>query len=193
MSNASIGWFAPEVGDLEQSRVAAVLASNYINDGQVTREFERRVADLVGVEHCVAVTSGTVAIALALIALGVGPGDEVLVPDLTFIATANAVRLAGATAKLVDVEPRRFGIDPDKARAAIGPRTRAIVPVDVNGRGADYDALLPLAAGAGLHIVCDAAEGLGSKYRGRALGSFGDAACFSFLRTKPCHPAKAGW
>lgn len=192
MSEVSIRWFAPEVGDLEQSRVAAVLASNYINDGEVSREFERRIADLVGVKHCVAVTSGTAAIALALIALGIGYGDEVLVPDLTFIATANAVRLTGATVKLVDIEPRRFGIDPDQVRAAIGPRTRAIVPVDVNGRGVDYDVLLPLATETGLVVVCDAAEGLGSKYRGRALGTFGDAACFSFSANKTVSSGQGG-
>ena len=103
-----------------------------------TREFERRIAAFVRTKHAVAVTSGTVAIALSLMAAGIGPGDEVLVPDLTFIATANAVRLAGADVMLVDVEPVRFAVDPGAVEAAIAPRTRAIVTVDVNGRGADY-------------------------------------------------------
>ena len=192
MTAISVPWFAPEVGDLEQARVAEVIASNYINDGRVTREFERRVATRIGVKHCVGVTSGTAAISLALIAVGVEPGDEVLVPDLTFIATANAARMIGADVKLIDAEPRRFTIDVEKAAAAIGPRTRAIVPVDVNGRGADYDALEALAREKNLKIVCDAAEGLGSKYRGRNLGTFGDAACFSFPANKTVTSGQGG-
>src|SRR3954468_20872882 len=139
-----IPWFQPQLDEREHARVAAVLATNYINDGAVTREFEKRLADRIGVTYCVAVTSGTPAIALALMGLGIGPGDEVIVPDLTFAATANAVRLADADVRLVDVEPVRFTLDVAKVRSAIGPRTRAIVPVDVNGRGADYDALAAL-------------------------------------------------
>lgn len=125
-------------------------------------------------------------------AVGVGPGDEVIVPDLTFVATANAVRLTGADVKLVDVEPRRFTLDVAKTKSAIGPRTRAIVPVDVNGRGADYDALLPLAAQHGLKVICDAAEGLGSKFRGKFLGTFGDAAAFSFSANKTVSSGQGG-
>jgi perosamine synthetase len=192
MSEIIIPWFGPELGTPERDRVAAVIASNYINDGSVTREFEQHIAELVGCRYCVAVTSGTVAISLALLALGIGPGDEVLVPDLTFVATANAARMIGAKVKLVDVEPRRFTIDVDKAAAAIGPDTRAIIPVDVNGRGADYDALCALGEARHLRIVCDAAEGLGSKYRGRAIGSFGDAACFSFSASKTVTSGQGG-
>src|SRR4051812_25189926 len=106
MKTISIPWFTPEFdGALEQERVCAVLASSYVNDGAVSREFERRIAELIGVKHCVAVTSGTAAISLALLATGVEPGDEVLIPDLTFVATANAARMIGAEVKLVDVEP----------------------------------------------------------------------------------------
>ena len=162
MKTISIPWFTPEFGGaVEQERLCAVLASNYVNDGAVAREFEQRIAELIGVKHCVAVTSGTAAISLALLAIGIEPGDEVLVPDLTFVATANAARMIGAEIKLVDVEPRRFAIDVDKAARAVGPRTRAIVPVDVNGRGADYNALQSLAQEKGLKIVCDSAEALG--------------------------------
>jgi perosamine synthetase len=192
MSGISIPWFGPELGSSEQERVAAVIASNYINDGAVTREFERCVAERIGSRYCVAVTSGTAAISLALLALEIGPGDEVLVPDLTFVATANAARMIGADVKLTDIEPRRFTIDVEKAAQAIGPRTRAIIPVDVNGRGADYDALDTLAQENGLKIVCDAAESLGSKYRGRALGTFGDAACFSFSANKTITSGQGG-
>jgi perosamine synthetase len=188
----SISWFAPEVGVREKELVLEVLDSNYLNDGEVTRRFEAGVAELIGVEHCVAVTSGTAAITLALMAIGVGPGDEVIIPDLTFIATANAVRLAGAEARLVDIEPNRFTIDINRVRAAINDRTRAIVPVDVNGRGADYDALEQIARGKSLHLISDSAEGLGSKWKNRYLGTFGDAGCFSFSANKTVTTGQGG-
>ena len=190
--NAPIPWFSVETGPEETARVNAVIASNYINDGNVTREFERRCAEVLGVKHCVGVTSGTVGIALALMAVGIGPGDEVIVPDLTFIATANAVSLTGASVKLVDVEPRRFALDIAKAEAAIGPRTRAIVPVDVNGRGADYTALAALCAKRGLELICDAAEAFGSRFQGKPLGSFGRAAAFSFSANKTVTTGQGG-
>lgn len=187
-----IKWFGPQFGQSEQAAVAAVLASNYINDGQVTREFEARVAERLNVRHCVGVTSGTAAISLSLIGLGIGPGDEVLVPDLTFIATANAARLAGADVKLIDVEPHRFAIDVEKAEAAIGPRTKAIVSVDVNGRGADYASLERLCAKHGLKLVCDAAEAFVSRYHDRYLGTMGDAGCFSFSANKTISSGQGG-
>lgn len=196
MSNSDqtrpIAWFGPHLTGRELERLRDVLEREYVNDGPLAREFERRVAALVGTRHAVAVTSGTAAISLALMAAGIGPGDEVLVPDLTFAATANAVRLAGADVKLVDVEPVRFGIDPDAVGAAIGPRTRAMVTVDVNGRGADYGRLEPLCRDKGLVLVCDAAEGLGSRHAGRLLGSFGNAGCFSFSANKTITAGQGG-
>ncbi len=192
-SNAKpIAWYGPHLTNRELDRLRDVLDRQYINDGPLARQFERRIADIVGTRHAVAVTSGTAAISLALMAAGVGPGDEVLVPDLTFAATANAVRLAGADVKLVDVEPVRFGIDPDAAKAAISPRTRAIVTVDVNGRGADYARLEPICRDAGIALICDAAEALGSRYAGRMLGSFGLAGCFSFSANKTITAGQGG-
>jgi perosamine synthetase len=188
----SISWFSPEAGIREKQLVLEVLDSNYLNDGLVTRRFESAVADFIGVKHAVAVTSGTAAIALALMGLGIGPGDEVIVPDLTFIATANAARLAGASVRLVDVETARFSIDCDAVRRVLGSRTRAIVPVDVNGRGADYAALEQLAREKGLHLVSDSAEGLGSKWKQRFLGTFGDAGCFSFSANKTVTTGQGG-
>jgi perosamine synthetase len=187
-----IKWFGPQLGEREHAAVAAVIASNYINDGHVTREFEKRIAERIGTKHCIAVTSGTAAISLAVIGLGIGRGDEVLVPNLTFVATANGVRMAGADVKLIDVEPQRFTIDVDKAAAAIGPRTKAIIPVDVNGRGADYDALERLCVEHSLKLVCDAAEALGSRYYDRHLGSIGDAGCFSFSANKTVTSGQGG-
>jgi perosamine synthetase len=188
----TIPWFLPEVGQRDQEMVLDVLKSNYINDGEVTRLFESRIAEFLGVKHCVAVTSGTAAIALSLMGLGIGAGDEVIVPDLTFIATANAAKLAGADVKLVDVEPRRFTLDTEKVVAVINKRTRAIVPVDVNGRGADYPTLERIASDRGLFIVSDSAEALGSKWKGNFLGTFGSAGCFSFSANKTVTTGQGG-
>ena len=191
-SAAPIAWFGPHLSGRELELVRGVLEREYVNDGPLTREFERKVAAFVGTRHAVAVTSGTAAIALALMAAGIGPGDEVLVPDLTFIATANAVRLAGADVKLVDVEPVRFAVDPDAVLAAIGSRTRALVTVDVNGRGADYTRLEAICRERDLVLICDAAEGLGSRFVGRMLGSFGVAGCFSFSANKTITAGQGG-
>ena len=173
--------------------MADVLDRNFLNDGPLTREFERQVAEsCTSVPYAVAVTSGTAAIALALMAKGVGPGDEVIVPDLTFVATANAVRLAGATVVLADVELDRFALSPQSVAERITPRTRAVVPVDVNGRGADYRWLEPFCRQHGLALICDAAEAFGSAFDGRPLGSFGDAACFSFSPNKTVTTGQGG-
>lgn len=184
IKKTAIPWFYPETGEYEKELVLDVLKSNYLNDGEVTRLFETKMAELLGVKYCVAVTSGTVALALALMGMGIGPGDEVIVPDFTFIATANAARLTGAMVKLVDIEPDRFTIDIEKVISAIGSRTRAIIPVDVNGRGPDYSSLESLAKKKGLIIISDSTEGLGSKWKGSYLGTFGDAGCFSFSPNK---------
>ena len=191
-SNRPIAWFGPHLTGRELERLRDVLDRQYVNDGPLAREFERRIAAFVRTKHAVAVTSGTAAIALSLMAVGIGPGDEVLVPDLTFIATANAVRLAGADVKLVEVEPVRFAVDPGAVEAAIGPRTRALVTVDVNGRGADYTRLEPLCRKAGIVLICDAAEALGSRFAGRMLGSFGLAGCFSFSANKTITAGQGG-
>jgi perosamine synthetase len=187
-----IAWFRPEMTGGEIARLAGVLDRNFLNDGPLTRELEERVAARVGTRHAVAVTSGTAAISLALMAKGIGPGDEVIVPDLTFIATANAVRMAGATATLADVEPVRFTLSIDAVEQALTERTRAIVTVDVNGRGADYRTLEPFCRKRGLVLVCDSAEALGSNYAGRPLGGFGDAGCFSFSANKTVTSGQGG-
>jgi perosamine synthetase len=164
--------------------VTEVLLSQYPNDGAVTDEFGSRIAGLCEVSHGIAVSSGTAALVCALAACGVGDGDDVLVPDLTFVATANAVRAVGARPLLVDVSTEHFGMDPDAALAALTSRTKAIVPVHVNGRGGAIVDLVDLARERGLAVIEDAAEALGSRHAGRALGSFGEAACFSFAASK---------
>jgi len=169
-----------------------VLESRYLNEGEVTTRFERTLADFLGVRHCVAVTSGTAALTLALMALGIGRGDEVIVPDFTFIATANAVRLAGADVKLVDIEPGRFTLDAERVLRSVGRRTKAILSVDVNGRAASYAELEAIAAEKELFLVCDAAEALGSRSSDRYLGTYGNAGCFSFSANKTITTGQGG-
>lgn len=172
--------------------IQQVLESQYINEGNVTERFELAIGNRVGAKHAVATTSGTAAIFLSLAALGVGTGDEVLVPDVTFIATANAVRLAGATPVLVDIDARTLTLSLDAAAAAITPRSKAIVPVHVSGRAADMRAIMKFAADHRLVVVEDAAEALQSRHRGRCLGTFGHAGCFSFSPNKTITTGQGG-
>lgn len=169
-----------------------VLQSNYLNDGAVTARFEQRMAALLGATHAVATTSGTTAIFLALAGVGVGAGDEVLVPDVTFIATCNAVKLAGATPVLVDIDAKTLTIDPVQVERRITPRTKAIVPVHVSGRCADMDALIAIGARHGVEVIEDAAEGLLSSRRGRRLGTLGIAGCLSFSPNKTMTTGQGG-
>ncbi len=180
----SLKWWHPVLGEREREMVLKAIDCNFPNDGEFTQEFERRIALMAGAKYAVGVTSGTSALFLALLASGVRRDDEVLVPDLTFIATANAVRMVGARAVLVDVRRDDFGMDPERAAAAITPRTTAILPVHVNGRKASIEALVELARRHGLAVIEDAAEGFGSHPGGRALGTFGQSGCFSFAPSK---------
>jgi perosamine synthetase len=188
----TLDFWIPQFGAEEKALVAAVIDSGFLNDGQVTTQFEMRVAELLGCKHVVATTSGTIAIFLALAGVGVGPGDEVIVPDVTFIATANAVTLAGAKPVLVDVDPLRLTLDPQCVERAITLRTKAIVPVHVSGRAADLGALIDIAAHHGLAVIEDAAEGFLSKYNGRCLGTFGIAGCFSLSPNKTITTGQGG-
>jgi len=187
-----IPWWRPEMGAEEYPLIRQVLESNYVNDGDVTEEFERRIAALLDVRHAVMVTSGTAAITAALLALGVQPGDEVIVPDITFIATANAAVLAGAKPVLADVDPHTLNIDPEAICRAITPKTRAIVPVHVSGRAADMEAIMAVASAHGLAVVEDAAEGFVSRHKGKYLGTIGHAGCLSFSPNKTITTGQGG-
>ena len=181
----SIPVASPSLDGNERAYVLDCLESGWISSqGSYLRKFEAAFAEFLGVEHALAVSNGTVALHLALVALGIGPGDEVIVPDLTFAASASAVIHAGATPVLVDVERTSWTLDLDKAASAIGPRTRAIMPVHLYGQPADMDGVKALADHHGLLVVEDAAEALGSTWRGRRVGSFGDASTFSFFANK---------
>jgi perosamine synthetase len=162
-----------------------VLRSGWISSlGPYIERFERAFAEYVGVSHAIAVCNGTTGLHLALHALGIGPGDEVLVPDLTFVATAHAVLMVGATPIFVDVEQDTWCMDPLAAERAITPRTRAIIPVHLYGHPADMDAFQRLADKHGLFILEDAAEAHGAEYHNRRVGSIGKVGVFSFYGNK---------
>jgi len=189
---ANIPWWQPEVGGAEHELLRSVLDSNFLNDGELTTRFEAEIARLIGAPHAVAVTSGTTAITLALLGLGIGSGDEVVVPDVTFIATANAVTLTGAKPVLADVDAATLCLAPEALRRVLTPRTRAVVPVHVSGRGGTLAAVLAVAREHGLCVVEDAAEALGSRHGGRPLGLHGDAGCFSFSPNKTITTGQGG-
>lgn len=188
----SIPWWSPQLAGCEKALLDEVLASNYLNDGDVTTRFEHEIAAVTGAKHAVAVTSGTTALFLALAALGIGHGDEVIVPDITFIATANAVKLTGATPVLVDVDARTLNLDPKHILEAITQRTKAILPVHVSGRAANLKALQEIAAAHGLFVVEDAAEALLSRFNGKCLGTLGHAGCLSFSPNKTITTGQGG-
>lgn len=176
---------APVLGERELDYVTDCIRSGWVSSlGEYVRRFEQQFAAYCGVRHGVATHNGTVALHLALAALGIGPGDEVIVPSLTFVATGNAVAYTGATPIFVDSETTSWNIDPAAVAAAITPRTRAIIAVHLYGHPANMDALRDLATGHRLVLIEDAAEAHGACYKGRRTGSLGDVAVFSFYGNK---------
>ncbi|MFC1994383.1 DegT/DnrJ/EryC1/StrS family aminotransferase [Chloroflexota bacterium] len=184
--------YEPWIGEEELTQLADVVRANWVTEGNKTKEFEREVAEYCGVKHAVAVCNGTIALYVALKALGIGVGDEVIVPDFTFIASANSVKMAGATPVLVDVDIKTFNIDPDCVSQAITTKTKAIMPVHIYGQSADMDELLRIKDEYGLYIIEDAAQGIGVKFNGKHVGSFGNASCFSFYGNKTITTGEGG-
>jgi perosamine synthetase len=175
----------PNLRGNEASYLQRCLESGWISSiGPFVAEFEKHLGEFVGQPFCLSTGTGTVALHLALAALRIGPGDEVIVPDLTFAASANAVLYCGAKPVLVDVRPSDWGMDPDAVRRAITPRTKAIMPVHLYGHPCEMEPLMAIARAHGLYVVEDAAEALGARYQGAQVGSFGDIACFSFYANK---------
>jgi dTDP-3-amino-3,4,6-trideoxy-alpha-D-glucose transaminase len=164
--------------------VARVASTGGFTMGEELEAFDAEFAAWCETGHAVGVSSGTEALVLALRALDVGPGDEVVVPANSFIATAEAVSLVGATPRLVDVDRRSHLITAEQVEAAIGPRTRCVIPVHLMGATVDMAPLLEVARAAGLHVVEDCAQAHGARYRGRRVGTLGDLGCFSFYPTK---------
>ncbi|HZR82740.1 MAG TPA: DegT/DnrJ/EryC1/StrS family aminotransferase [Candidatus Binatia bacterium] len=182
----------PSLGPEEETAVIEVLRSGWLGTGARTDRFEEEFASLIGTAHAIAVGSCTAGLHLALRALGVGPGDEVIAPAMTFPATINAVIHAGGTPVLADVLPGRLTIDPAAVAAAITPRTRAIIAVHFAGWPCEMGALRQIARDRGLALVEDAAHALGATYSGCAAGALGDVAVFSFYPTKNITTGEGG-
>jgi dTDP-4-amino-4,6-dideoxygalactose transaminase len=172
--------------------VVAVLRGDWLTTGPAVTAFEHALTDAAGGAPCTAVTSGTAALHVAYAAAQIGPGDEVIVSPMTFIATASSAALHGATIVFADVEEDTANLDPAAAAAAVTDRTAVIAAVDYAGHPADYDALAPIAAGAGALLLADAAHSIGSTYRGRPVGTLADLTTFSFFPTKNLTTAEGG-
>ena len=173
-----------ELWDEVQAAVERVLRSGRFILGPEVRAFEEEVARYLGVRHAIGVNSGTDALVIALRALGVGPGDEVITTPFTFFATAEAISAVGATPVFADIDLRTYNLDPEKVSELITPRTKALLPVHLYGQAADMDPLLELASAHGLAVLEDTAQAFGGTYKGKKLGTLGDAGAFSFFPTK---------
>ena len=181
----------PIIGEEEKQAVMAVLDSGQLAQGKVVEEFERAFADWVGVKHAIATSNGTTALHVALLAHGIGEGDEVITSPFTFIASANSILYTGARPVFVDIEPDTYNIDPTKIEAAITERTKAIRPVALYGNPADMRTIMEIAGRHGLAVIEDAAQAHGAKAYGQAVGSFGTG-CFSFYPTKNMTSGEGG-
>jgi len=177
------GQYAPLRDEILAAIIRVCDSQRFIGGPEVDA-FEREIAAYLRVEHAVGLSSGTDAILVALMALGIGPGDEVITPTFSFFATAGCVTRVGATPTFVDIDPATYNIDVAAAAAAVTPRTRAIIPVHLYGQCADMDPLLELSSRTGVAILEDAAQAIGSTYKNRSAGSMGRAGCFSFFPSK---------
>jgi dTDP-4-amino-4,6-dideoxygalactose transaminase len=177
------GQYAPLRADL-LAAITRVCDSQRFIGGPEVEGLERELADYVGVGHAIGVSSGTDALLVAMMALGIGPGDEVITSTFSFFATAGCIVRVGATPKLVDIDPVTCNIDPAAAAAAITPKTRAVIPVHLYGLCADMDAILEDARRAGIAVIEDAAQAIGATYKRRQAGSMGTLGCFSFFPSK---------
>jgi dTDP-4-amino-4,6-dideoxygalactose transaminase len=175
--------YAPIRQDIIDALTRVADSQRYILGPEV-EALERELADWLEVRHAIGVSSGTDALLIALMALGIGPGAEVIVPTFSFFATAGSVHRVGATPVFVDIDPVTFNADPSAVARAISPRTRAIIPVHLYGLSADMDPMLDTAQKAGIPVIEDAAQAIGSRYHGRLTGGLGTAGCFSFFPSK---------
>ncbi|MFC1416594.1 DegT/DnrJ/EryC1/StrS family aminotransferase [Streptacidiphilus cavernicola] len=190
--NEMIPTARPVIGEDEIEAAVRVLRSGLVVQGPEVAAFEEEFSRLVDGRHCVAVNSGTSALHLTLLALGIGPGDEVIVPSFTFAASANAVRLVGADVVFVDIEPDSFCLDPAAVEAAITPRTAAIMPVHLYGHPAAMDRIMDIAGRNGLAVVEDACQAHAAALNGTPVGAIGTAGTFSFYPTKNMHALEGG-
>lgn len=193
MSDSFIPISKPLIGAREKQLVLDALESGWVSSiGKYIDEFESNFARYCDTEFALTVSNGTTGLHLALAALGLGPGDEVIIPDLTFVATANAVAYTGAKPVLADIDPDTLCLDPASVKSAITPRTKVVIPVHLYGHPADMDALNDIADGHGLAVVEDAAEAHGAEYKGRRVGGLGKCAVFSFYGNKVITTGEGG-
>ncbi len=188
-----IAQVSPWLGEAEAQAVADVVRGGWITEGPHARAFSDQLNHLIGTPHGVFAPNGTLALALGLMALEIGHGDEVLVPDTTFIGSASAVHMVGAVPVLVDVDDQTFQIDMNRAAAGLTSRTRAIMPVHLFGTACDMTAVLDFAARHRLAVIEDAAQGIGVTFSGRHVGSLGDVGCFSFFADKTITTGEGGY
>jgi perosamine synthetase len=193
LSKYSIPIYQPDLNGNEKKYVNECLDTSWISSrGRFVNEFENSFARRIGIEHAASVANGTVALHLALLALGIGPGDEVIVPTLTYIASVNAINYCNATPVFVDSLKDTWQIDPEDVRRHITPKTRAIMPVHLYGQPCDMDAIMNIAKEYKLFVVEDCAEAFGSVYKGQNVGTFGDISIFSFFGNKTITTGEGG-
>lgn len=182
----------PLIGNEEIEEVVKVLKSGFITQGPKVTFFEEVFGEYVGTKHAVATSSGTTALHLALLAAGVGGGDEVITTPFTFIATANCVLYTGARPVFADIDPETYNLDPENIKDVITNKTKAIIPVHLYGQPADMDSICKIAKDHDIKVIEDAAQAHGAQFKGKNVGSFGDAACFSFYPTKNMTTSEGG-
>lgn len=193
MAERRIPQVVPWLEEAERAAVSETVAANWITEGPKSAAFSARLNELIGVEYGVFAPNGTLALVLGLMALGIGSGDEVLVPDVTFIGSATAVLMVGATPVFVEVNRDNFQIDTGHGETLVNQRTRAIMPVHLYGMCCDMDAVMAFAGRHRLFVIEDAAQAVGVRYKGRHAGSIGDVGCFSFFADKTITTGEGGY
>jgi perosamine synthetase len=182
----------PNFGREEKEALKEVLESGILVQGEKTRAFEKKFAKYIGVDHAIAVTNGTIALDVALKALKLGPGDEVITSAFSFIASGNCILFQRAKPVFADINPRTFNIDPQDVAEKLTAKAKAIIPIHMFGQPAEMDAIKEIAKDKNVAIIEDAAQAHGAEYKGQKSGSIGDMACFSFYATKNMTTGEGG-
>jgi len=190
--NRKIPIAKPNFGREEETAVKEVLESGILASGPRTKSFEKEFAEYIGVEHAVAVTNGTIALDVALKALKIGPGDEVITSAFSFVASGNCILFQNAKPVFADIDPRTFNIDPSDVAEKITAKTKALIPIHMFGQPAEMDVLKEIAEAKGIALVEDAAQAHGAEYKGQKAGSIGNVGCFSLYATKNMTAGEGG-
>jgi len=188
-----VSQFEPFIGDEEYKAIKDCFDNNWITEGPKSNEFSEKLIELTGAKYGVFAQNGTIALYLALKAIGIGPGHEVIVPNFTFIASANAVEMCGATPVFVDIDEKTLQINVNACQKSLTANTKAILPVHLYGMAADMTAVMRFAKNNNLMVVEDAAQGIGVKWKGRHVGTYGDVGCFSFFADKTITTGEGGF